>query len=109
MFVGLHVGLASFTKIEELAITQEEGETFMTAAQNVARHYSIETTQKTMDWIALCGCLTAMYGPRAIVVSIKMRNKRNATAHSKSAQHQTGNVNGWPHSAIIIDGPGSVA
>lgn len=73
MFVGLHVMLGQLTP--ELAINEDEGKTFMRAAQNVMRHYSVQTTQKTLDWIALIGVTTALYAPRATAIGIRRRNE----------------------------------
>lgn len=68
MFVGLHAVLAVKTGVQELAITPEEGQQFMDSAANVMRHYSVQTTQKTMDWIAFMGCACGLYIPRAIAI-----------------------------------------
>lgn len=69
MFVGLHATLAMATKTPELQIDPQEGEAFMRCAQNVMRHYSVETTQKTLDWIALMGCAGTMYGTRFVAIA----------------------------------------
>ena len=71
MFVGLHVAIAGATKTPEFAITDEEGDQFMKAAQNVMRHYSVETTQKTLDWIAFAGVCAQIYAPRIVAVAAK--------------------------------------
>lgn len=68
LFVGAHVLLAERTGIEELALTMPEGEQFMGAAQNVMRHYSTGTNQKTVDWLAFIGVASYMYVPRFIAI-----------------------------------------
>ena len=79
MFVGLHAVLAMQTKTPEIAITEQEGQAFVNAAQNVLRHYSVETTQKTLDWIALIGCAGGIYIPRAVAIANnKKRSKPQA-------------------------------
>lgn len=45
----------------------------MKAAQNVLRHYSVETTQKTMDWISFVGVTTMIYAPRIVAISANHR------------------------------------
>lgn len=80
MFIGLHVALAGLTGVEELAITPEEGDAFMAAAGKVARHYSVTTTQKTMDWLAFCGCAAAIYAPRVVAISRAKRGRKPAEA-----------------------------
>jgi hypothetical protein len=78
MLVGVHAMLAMQTKTPELAITEDEGKAFMRAAQNVARHYSVETTQKTLDWVAFLGVAGSMYGTRFAAVQFRKRNEREA-------------------------------
>jgi hypothetical protein len=75
MFVGLHVMLAGATKTPELAIAEEEGEAFMGAAGRVMRHYSVEATQRTLDWIAFAGCAGGIYGPRAVAIALRRREE----------------------------------
>jgi hypothetical protein len=79
MFVAMHMMLAQLSGVEELAITPDEGDAFMKSAQNVARHYSVATTQKTLDWIAFAGCTAGMYVPRGIAVAAKRRSKKQAS------------------------------
>lgn len=73
MFIGLHVLLAERTGTPELVIAPDEAKQFMGAAQNVMRHYSVETTQKTLDWIAFMGVAAGMYMPRMVAVSVRRR------------------------------------
>lgn len=88
MFVGVHLMLAQRTNTPELAIGMDEGEAFMRAAQNVLRHYSVETTQKTLDWIAFAGVAGTMYGTRAVAIS----NRRAAERAAAGDQEQKGQV-----------------
>lgn len=73
MFIGLHVLLAERTSTPELVIAPDEAKQFMGAAQNVMRHYSVETTQKTLDWIAFMGVTAGMYMPRMVAVSVRRK------------------------------------
>lgn len=75
MFVGLHALLADRTNVPQIAITEDEGARFMGAAQNVLRHYSVETTQKTLDWIAFAGVGAGIYMPRLAAIGIERRNR----------------------------------
>jgi len=83
MFVGLHALLAERTSTPELAISLDEGAAFMTAAQKVMRHYSVETTQKTLDIVAFMGTTAGIYMPRVAV--IMMRHKAEQE-HARQAQ-----------------------
>jgi hypothetical protein len=83
MLVGATTMLALRTNIEEFQVPENEMQAFMDAAQKVARHYSIETTQKTLDWIAFGGIGIQIFGTRAVAISLKLRdNKRKENAGS---------------------------
>jgi len=94
MFVGLHVMLAHATGYDALAITDDEGKSFMGAAQNVLRHYSVETTQKTLDWIAFGGVAAGIYAPRIAAIMVE-RGKRGGPAPVLKL-HRGGKANGAP-------------
>lgn len=76
MLVGISTMLAMKTELDEFYISPEETESFLKAAQNVARHYSVETTQKTLDWIAFAGIGVQVFGTRAVAISVKLKDKR---------------------------------
>jgi len=80
MFVGIHALLAQNTKTPEIEITHDEGVEFMERAGNVMRHYAVQTTQKTMDWIAFVGVAAVMYIPRTIAIS----NRRQMERHERA-------------------------
>jgi hypothetical protein len=73
--VGIHALLAERTNTPELAMEMDEGKQFMTAAQNVMRHYSVETTQKTLDIIAFCGVTAQLYMPRIAAITIRKKTE----------------------------------
>jgi hypothetical protein len=75
LFVGAHVLLAERANIPELALSMDEGQTFMKAAQNVMRHYSVQTTQKTMDWISFAGVTCMIYVPRVVAIANRAKQK----------------------------------
>lgn len=70
--------LAQATHTPELELTEDEAKEFLTQAQRVARHYSVETSQKTLDWITFIGAGAAMYGSRAIAIRNRHRDERRA-------------------------------
>jgi len=86
MFVGMHVMAASNLGIPELAIDMSEGEQFMKAVQNVLRHYSIETTQKTLDYVALVGCIGMIYGTRFGAYMIRKKEEAPKKRSGKVVQ-----------------------
>lgn len=81
MFVGIHATVAMLTKIPELAISEQEGKDFTKAAQNVMRHYSVQSTQKTLDWISFAGVAAGIYGTRAFAIS--MRKQQEAKSNGE--------------------------
>jgi hypothetical protein len=72
----MHVQLAAATNTPELAIQFEEGDEFLKRAQAVMSHYSVETTQKTIDWLAFVGVAGMMYGTRYIAINNRNRQER---------------------------------
>lgn len=52
---------------------------FMQRAQNVLRHYSVQTTQKTMDIMAFVGVAAFLYVPRVVALANKSKAPRVVT------------------------------
>jgi hypothetical protein len=74
--------LALQTGHEEIAIGEDEMSSWLGAAQKVARHYSVETTQKTLDWLAFGGMSAQVFGPRVVALSVKAgRSKRRRSSN----------------------------
>ena len=63
-----HAMLAAMVKVPELAIDPAEAQSLAKAAANVARHYDLGASQKTLDWISLGTVIASIYGPRAIAM-----------------------------------------
>jgi len=72
MFVACHAMLATFTGVPEIAITDDDGKNFTRAAQNALRHYSVQTTQKTLDLIAFAGVSASIYFPRLVAYRLRL-------------------------------------
>lgn len=72
--------LAQLTSCPELVVSEPEIKSMCVAAEKVASHYDIRTTQKTLDWCALFYALASVYGTRAIAISIRLRNERGQEA-----------------------------
>ena len=94
LLVGIHALLAQVTETPEIAITEDEGKAFTKASQNVMRHYSVQTTQKTLDWIALIGVAASIYGPRLAAVGIRKRSEK---------EPKTAKVIQFPNAAGPVD------
>ena len=52
-----------------------EGDQFMKSAQNVMRHYSVESSQKTIDWISFGGTVAMLYGTRFGAYMLRKRTE----------------------------------
>jgi hypothetical protein len=76
LFVGIHVIAAGATGVPECAIDMDEGKQFMSAAQNVMRHYSVESSQKTIDWLAFGGTCCMIYGTRFGAYMLRKREEQ---------------------------------
>lgn len=51
---------------------------FLDSAKNVMRHYSVETTQKTLDMVAMIGTVGTIYGPRIVAINIRKAGEKAA-------------------------------
>jgi hypothetical protein len=71
----MHVQMARLADCPELAMTEADAKTLFGAAQNVLRHYSIQSTQKTIDWLTFGSVAVFMYTPRFVALSKRRRNK----------------------------------
>lgn len=81
--------LAQTLGVEEIAITDDEGKAFLGAAKNVMRHYNVQTTQKTMDWIALVGVAATIYAPRIAAIGMRKRSERAPTRPATTEETQS--------------------
>lgn len=65
LFLGVHSLLAEALKIPEIAITQTQAETVISALENVSRHYpNYVPSEKMQDWTNLVTVLSITYGTR---------------------------------------------
>ena len=101
LWIGLHLQLAQLTDTPELAITEADGKAFLGAVQNVARHYSIAATQKTLDWAALVFTAGFIYVPR--IAAVAKRHRAPPVRRQPAAQVFPFQVTPNPH-----DGNGGI-
>ena len=59
----------------EFELGEDEAKYFLRSAQNVLRHYSVETTQKTIDIVTLCGVSMQVFGTRVVAYSVRRRQE----------------------------------
>lgn len=75
-----HMMLAHATGMDELSIDQSEANQLASAVSNVARHYAVEASQVTLDWVNLVMALGMIYGTRGI--AIRNNRKKKPQQHS---------------------------
>lgn len=78
LFVGIHVIASGATNVPELVIDQSEGDAFMKSAQQVMRHYSVESSQKTIDCLTFGGTCCMIYGTRFGAYMLRKREEAKA-------------------------------
>lgn len=76
LLFSTHQMLAAVTKTPEFAIEESEAKQLATAAANVARHYDMGATQKTLDWSNLIQCLALIYGSRIYAVRVRKKQEK---------------------------------
>jgi len=74
--------LAQQTGIEEYQLNPQELNAWRISAENLARHYEIQTTQKTMDWASFIGATAFTFGTRAIAIANAYGEKRKPNVRS---------------------------
>ncbi len=101
--------LAIRTGLEQIEVGEDEMRGWLKAAQRVARHYSVKTTQTALDWIAFTGSTATVFGTRAVSVVVEL-NKRQATSGRRPppARGAPGNVRPFPGTAPTA-APGGLA
>lgn len=75
IFLSSHQLLAAIAKSPELAIDEIEAKNLAAGVSNVARHYNMGTTQKTLDWFNLFQALALVYGTRIFAMRDKFKRK----------------------------------
>jgi hypothetical protein len=85
IWCGLHLQIAQLTENPELAITEADGKAFLTALQNVMRHYPLTASQKAVDWAALAFISSFIYVPRFAAVA----KRRGASVPGRATETAT--------------------
>jgi hypothetical protein len=75
MLAGVHILLAERTGLPPLAMSEPEAREICKRGSAVLAHYSFETTQKTLDWLAFGGCLSMAYLPRIAACGLILRQR----------------------------------
>ena len=75
--VGIHIMVASITKIDEIAISENEGMMLAASLQTMSAEYGLSLSGKTGAAIQLLGTAAMIYVPRALVINEKIKKARN--------------------------------
>lgn len=84
ILLSSHAMLAAMMGAPELLLDAKEANAVAVALNNVARHYDLSATQKTLDWINLAMILGGTYGMRAVMIYNRQR-KRGPSPQEGSA------------------------
>lgn len=76
ILLSIHAMLAAATKCPELGISEMESKNLAEAAGKVMRHYDVQTTQKTLDWVNFAMVVGACYGPRVFAIGQRQKQER---------------------------------
>lgn len=74
--------LAGLTQVPELAIAQQEAAAMSTAINNVAQHYDVQASQKTVDWGNLIATLSMVYGTRMVAIYSRKKSETPSRAYA---------------------------
>lgn len=76
ILVSVHTILAAFIKVPELALDPREADEMAKAAANVARHYDVSASVKTLDWVNLATTCATVYGTRIYAARLRMKEEK---------------------------------
>jgi len=68
--------LAMMVRIPEMRIDESEAAKLSKGIANVARHYDVTATQKTIDWSNLVMVLAMIYGTRMMAIGARRKADR---------------------------------
>lgn len=85
----MHQMLASMTGVAEFELDTDEAKKLGRGIQNVARHYDIPATQKTIDWTNLAMIVAGVYGTRIMAYRMRVAATRNARDKIRSIHPDT--------------------
>lgn len=83
--------LAGVFKAPGLILEENEARQLAQATADVSRHYNVQATQKTLDWINFVTAATLIYGTRIMAAS-----KRKKAAAETAAPASDGVVYQFP-------------
>jgi hypothetical protein len=80
-----HHLIAALSRQGHWQLTEADAKIYATAVKNVARHYSLAATQKSLDWYALGLCMASMEGTRILGSYQNARARRTSSSSPRPA------------------------
>lgn len=99
ILLSLHTMGATFAKVPELNLTDEEAKKLSAAIERVASLYDFGASEKTLAWVNLAMCVGGIYGTRVFAYS--MRTKQEADEAKKRAPGPVLQFSTQPNTAAI--------
>lgn len=81
----MHAMLAALTSIKEMELDKDEAKALSSAAANVARHYDVSASQKSLDWANLVMVAGSLYGSRIFAYRLRRSTERKTKAQAQPA------------------------
>lgn len=84
LLFSMHNLLATVSNTQELALDKTESKMLAEGVANVARHYDLGATQKSIDWANLIQCVGLIYGTRIYAIRSRVQKERRDAAAASS-------------------------
>lgn len=91
--------MAALLKSPEFELDSDEAKMLAENMTNVASQYSVEVNPKYMAWLALVGCLLAVYGPRFAALTMKKHMK--VPQQNQQQERQQGGLQAVPVAPFV--------
>lgn len=88
---SIHLALSAITKMPELALDEAESKKLAEAASAVQAQYDVTLNPKMLAWSQLVIVAGAIYGPRAIAVSMRVKREKASKRASTVVSADFGN------------------
>lgn len=92
-----------------MKIDENEAKTLATGISNVARHYDVGATEKTLDWCNLFMALGMVYGTRIVSINMDLQARKKAKAAKEPDVQDIGTFsNGQFANPNFVPGAGTI-
>lgn len=102
ILLSSHLIMATMMKAPNLALDQKEARALAEATVNVTRHYNVQATQKTIDWVNFATTAFMIYGTRAIAYGAERKKQKAADQSVTGPQPAAGIFTGGPQQPGVM-------